>query len=322
MIERPTHPPWSEIGTAIEHNHAGLFRGAFPRNYRTPEGYMNPRSLAHRLTSLRLEQDVNEAGVVASLCAQRLVRAGVPLWWIGSELGQSLLATDLPDAVRFHDVPFPYSSFCIMLPRGLLADGDGFGAPFLVLTKIPRESLAQASAECGVRFVDESWQHHGLLAYATMTERDDCFGFKYYGTWHLELTVKEWKQNDGMKTEDAPVLPGDSEFMDAALRLGLGCAWIIASRPELIEPEAFQKRAKHKPTGGKLDLYTPRWVGKYFRSQRERMDRGGTHSTPVTHWRRGHWRNQRTGAGRTGSKLVWLEPMLIGAKAQEAEAPA
>ena len=32
------------------------------------------------------------------------------------------------------------------------------------------------------------------------------------------------------------------------------------------------------------------------------------------HWRRGHWRNQPYGAGRTQHRLRWIMPMLVGAK--------
>ena len=32
----------------------------------------------------------------------------------------------------------------------------------------------------------------------------------------------------------------------------------------------------------------------------------GTHASPRLHWRRGHWRNTRTG------KKVWIDPMLVG----------
>jgi hypothetical protein len=39
---------------------------------------------------------------------------------------------------------------------------------------------------------------------------------------------------------------------------------------------------------------------------------GGT--TKATHWRRGHWRNQTHGPGRSLKKLIWVMPMLIGGK--------
>lgn len=41
---------------------------------------------------------------------------------------------------------------------------------------------------------------------------------------------------------------------------------------------------------------------------------------PSTHWRRGHWRNQAFGPARTLRKLIWVMPVMVGAKnSQEPE---
>ncbi len=38
---------------------------------------------------------------------------------------------------------------------------------------------------------------------------------------------------------------------------------------------------------------------------------------PATHWRRGHWRNQAHGPARALRKLIWVMPMVIGARSGE-----
>jgi hypothetical protein len=47
------------------------------------------------------------------------------------------------------------------------------------------------------------------------------------------------------------------------------------------------------------------------RSHDEEPDGDGTHKK--THWRRGHWRQQAVGPGRTLRELRWIRPMLINA---------
>lgn len=37
----------------------------------------------------------------------------------------------------------------------------------------------------------------------------------------------------------------------------------------------------------------------------------GTHSSPTTHIRRGHWRNQVHGPGRAERKLIWVPPVVV-----------
>ncbi len=41
----------------------------------------------------------------------------------------------------------------------------------------------------------------------------------------------------------------------------------------------------------------------------------GTHASPSTHWRRGHWRNCRVGSGRQEKKLTWILPTLVNEQA-------
>jgi hypothetical protein len=35
------------------------------------------------------------------------------------------------------------------------------------------------------------------------------------------------------------------------------------------------------------------------------------HASPITHWRRGHWRNQPCGEKLQDSKIIWIQPTLI-----------
>lgn len=46
----------------------------------------------------------------------------------------------------------------------------------------------------------------------------------------------------------------------------------------------------------------------------------GGHGRTSLHWRRGHWRNQAHGQGMTLRKLIWVMPMLIGAKGEPTSA--
>lgn len=41
------------------------------------------------------------------------------------------------------------------------------------------------------------------------------------------------------------------------------------------------------------------------------------HASPITHWRRGHWRNQPCGEKLQDSKIIWIQPTLINANVGE-----
>jgi hypothetical protein len=87
---------------------------------------------------------------------------------------------------------------------------------------------------------------------------------------------------------------------------------ILSARPELEGCSSVVKRIRAER--GKIDLWSPRWLGKGFTIHRTRQEPvTGEHASPRMHWRRGHLRNQAVGEGRLGRSLRWIEPMLIGA---------
>ena len=61
----------------------------------------------------------------------------------------------------------------------------------------------------------------------------------------------------------------------------------------------------------------PRWIGKGYKPKQITsktelsLKDSCSRSTPRTHWRRGHWREQRIGAGRSQIKSMWIEPILV-----------
>jgi len=57
----------------------------------------------------------------------------------------------------------------------------------------------------------------------------------------------------------------------------------------------------------------PRWLGKNYQPPSPLTTTTGTHASPQSHWRRGHWRILESGEGRRWkeSKRLWIEPILV-----------
>ncbi len=55
-----------------------------------------------------------------------------------------------------------------------------------------------------------------------------------------------------------------------------------------------------------------RWLGKGYQTKSENT-KTGTHLSPHTHWRRGHWRVLESGEDKRWkqSKRIWIEPTLV-----------
>lgn len=120
----------------------------------------------------------------------------------------------------------------------------------------------------------------------------------------------------------------------AAIQLVVNALCYVAAYPDDIDtawppgtPEALMKKAdtgvgKEKARArSKLSAlgYVPVHIcGKRIAEQRESLNMAAPSAgSMATHWRRGHWRNQAHGQGRSLRKLIWMMPMLVGAKDKE-----
>lgn len=105
--------------------------------------------------------------------------------------------------------------------------------------------------------------------------------------------------------------------IDQISALILQAALALTYLPELIDQDSTEPVSQRKPSRKtKADRWLrPRWIGKDFvRPRQSAGASGGHHASPVTHWRRGHWRNQAVGEGRKDRSLIWVRPALIASK--------
>jgi hypothetical protein len=99
------------------------------------------------------------------------------------------------------------------------------------------------------------------------------------------------------------------------LRLAMNVAYYMANVTASVEES--RRAMTRKVRGVEVDaVWHPRWVGKaYKRSVCVTGPIAGTHASPRTHWRRGHWRNQAVGEGRADRRRTWIQPILVMAEA-------
>ncbi|MDN7534052.1 hypothetical protein [Burkholderia orbicola] len=122
----------------------------------------------------------------------------------------------------------------------------------------------------------------------------------------------------------------------AALQLVVNALCYVAAYPNDIDtvwPLGTPESLKQKVLSGKdkekmraksklASLgYVPVHVcGKRIVEQRNALGiHPSGHGQVATHWRRGHWRNQVHGPGRSLRKLIWLMPVVVGSKPGTAE---
>ena len=155
-----------------------------------------------------------------------------------------------------------------------------------------------------------------------------------------EMAVKGVSMPPGMSVEDVgpkmavvrdEITRNRFPIYKAAIQLIVNALCYVAAYPDDIEavwPEGAPESLVKKVVGGvgkeqararsKLAAlgYVPVHIcGKRIAEQREKLGiRVQTNGGVATHWRRGHWRNQVHGPGRSLRKMILVLPVLVGGK--------
>jgi hypothetical protein len=114
--------------------------------------------------------------------------------------------------------------------------------------------------------------------------------------------------------EDHPLVKRSSWY--CWLVVAMVCIYVTCSDADVllgIDTKEYRKlSAKKNPKKAKLQqLRNTRYLGTKITIDRKIVDRklsskGGTHASPVPHWRTGHFRHLDSG------KVVWIRPCIVG----------
>lgn len=111
--------------------------------------------------------------------------------------------------------------------------------------------------------------------------------------------------------------PSDREFVQRIRNLVINILLALEFSPSLVadvdrnETKTFRKGFATVQSSSSTRY--PRWLGKNYQSKSVLSAEKGTHCSPCTHWRRGHWRVLESGEDKRckETKRLWIEPVLV-----------
>ena len=208
-------------------------------------------------------------------------KAKCPAYWVGSDLLIALMQSDLN--VEAESLQWSMDTGFFMLPNSVVKSPENRSVNAIFWhCDTPNDHLYWTAVD-GSSFLCRRLKISDQLKHFRYTDVED---------FHPQL-LEEF-----------------NEYLQAIfLRLIL----LMECRPELVDTDSRLVRInKGFGKAQAQDLYEPLWVGKNYHFKREEaQNRGGTHTSPRVHWRRGFLRNQPYGQGRQQRKIVWVEPVLV-----------
>lgn len=267
----------------------------FTRSIASKNPALYTKCFGHKPDSFIMDLAFNE-------CMNWWAENSSPLYCVTKEMTEAFFETDvLCKNGIFKNLNLPFQQFVFALPNGLICPPKttGIFVDFLLVTCFQKPGtntqwinlffidISGYNWTCGIG-IDRNG-NADVNNGDTLNAEDSMFCNKIISLVLNLLLLLENPQNPLF----SDVLPSE-----------------VAT--DLTRAKGFSKKSEVSPPK------YPRWIGKNYRIKRERSrasETCGTHSSPRTHWRRGHWRCIEPGDGKKWkkSKRLWIEPVLINA---------
>lgn len=292
------------MGSAIESEKL-IKRGQAKKvNYAIPRGFYSGDRLNETIKTLLKEaQLINEAyspverltvvhNYAHDLWWGRWFVNNDPLYCIKPDLLNALVNTDILSADVLKIKP-AINSCVIALPTNSLFTDEGDPLPFLLINRVHRDNP-------NLSIIDT-----GLLD----TMKDEFSDHISVSAVYIENGFIAGQYNNSVifNRDGKFFIPG-SEHKREIANVALNILLLLSQKPEIVQdmqPHEVCRPMKAKGFKQQPPLIIPRWLDHPTVIKRDRRDCGGTHASPRTHLRRGHWRHLANG------KVVWIQPTYI-----------
>lgn len=301
------------------------------RNFRKYSEYADYKSIAADMAIHLMTADTGipakgldgkDPAYVAMLVSSFLAYSdpNFPVYAITRNLAEAFMHTETPNHVCAMHQTFKYALF--LLPNNLIKNPDGKYCNWVFVThflpgdyaKYERDYKKFVAEICSVPVPVTAGikQHEHKLQWATGLD-----SFYVYGNV-MELpsdgdrpVTGEFILNTFSSSED---LKEETQFTQTIDNLILQ-TMLYMQIPQQKEILIASNRdiAKYQTRG--FDPHSPQdpiWIGQEFRQRTiNKPHQGGTHASPTTHWRRGHWRYIPISSSNDATRPVWIRPTIV-----------
>lgn len=251
-----------------------------------------------------------------------------PVYAILPDLANALMHTDIPTHVCKMQKMFDIALF--LLPSGLIKNPDRLSCDWLLVThfhsgdyhkytqgyqdflrKILHINPAYANVDISVTEGLDAGENKlrwatnlsGIYSYANIMALPKDSNSPTTGAF-----IHRGLANDVFELE------AERDFTNIVNSLILQ-TMLYMQLPKIEQNVVVDKGTKSKHFRQGFDPHSPQepiWLGMKERERTiKKQPLGGNHASPVTHWRRGHWRMLGSNSESNPSRLVWVKPTII-----------
>jgi len=252
---------------------------------------------------LKIDPSLKEEALPAYVSTMMAEKCDYPFYLVSPNILKALLKTTPPKYWDRNEVKLGFPCIHFVLPKGVLKGDDGEDVAVMSISIVSPGDLLNL----GIGLQSHSKEDRLLCTATSVTSQTNWYAFIPIedGVIDLESKIETHKSKWDIGEDPAKV----TVFTQGQLiPLLLQLVMLFHLRPENVEEASFIKRVKGKH--GQREFWTPRFLGRRYALQSEVT---GTHASPETHWRIGHYREQHYGKGNVSIKTIWIDPVMVNA---------
>lgn len=256
-----------------------------------------------------------------------------PVYAPSRKLIELILQTDLPsDTNLLGQIKKPFNNALFVLPSNILKDESGSTINWVFLSWFDIDDYESAYGETYMKFLNGLFGSNFRFNYAGVFGSDEkyrikwislcpdqaayqsCYGISYHGEMLYGDVIYH---NDYVRQDcsDGSTIEVIKDFTERVNSLMMQiCMYMQTPRYEenlLVTDSKNITTATAQPQSNVREYINVDLPLSYQSPTPKKPHQGGTHASPNTHWRRGHWRNARVGEKRQEQKLIWIPPAMV-----------
>lgn len=297
-------------------------------NYKDVKNYVSVENLVQQLSlylysfkekSLLSIYKQDDAALLYLSAVDFIYQQFIPCYWLEKDLIKALINTDLPH--HWIDLKPFVPKGILLLPKGLIISPEGFSLNWLYFehnlvdylrpkVEVYRNSVKFAPLE-DTSLTWTTQLSNGAIYATRIGLTPDKNGLPTYADFEISDLAKQGYVDEIIIERE------ELNFIKLVSNLSFQFMLYMMAKPDtlIVNSELGRKGFGKSKEDPQRD---PFWIGKNFQVKRENKPSStsnpGSGGSKITHWRRGHWRNQPIGAKDNRDpqfKQIWIEPVLI-----------
>lgn len=319
--------PIHDVCTAIEQGRPDIWRQVYPRSYAQIGGWHSPKDAAFVHAGCHLSAEAmkkrhtyqDSAASCMSFATILCDEHEMPTFFVSRTLLEAVEMSDPPSDLPFSEIKMPFSGLTFVLPIGTgVISPSGEEVSFISIGRLERgrsflpAPRSTSAAPCNILFIGFGASAPSPVWACSLSDIDGSAAIgklRVSTQMDPEPCIKAQDNSTLVSMDDA-----ENEFCRRVNWMAVGILLAMTARPELIERGRLLKKAR----GNRRELWSPNVIGRGFRAAGREAREDAAGISPRMHWRRGHFRNQACGKGRTERRVAWIEPCLIAAETEKA----